>query len=325
MDNSWRIKFDSTLQSSMPSMASSASQEPRNQVQMNSGQYLHQHATQDLSSALHERMHDPVPPNYSNLFSHKSNHSELENSFLALLSGPPSLLQCDFQELSCRKVFNSARSVNINDFGSAIPRVSGALLSENLNNQNTHNGANCSAAPSRLVLSSSSNGVSALHGNLHASDLNLQTSDLVKVVNHHTLPGVDKIKDFANLRGNCYVNSSAKAGNPHSKNTQMSPKIPEESNSSISDQSPSILSGCPRVFCSGTVGYLLLSNTGLLGIVCSCHFFHTSVAKFCKHSGLGDINPGDAVRMESGETIAQWRKLFFEKFGQREHWMVMFL
>ena len=34
-----------------------------------------------------------------------------------------------------------------------------------------------------------------------------------------------------------------------------------------------------------------------------------------QHSGLVDMNPGDAVRMESGETIAQWRKLFFEKFG----------
>lgn len=40
-----------------------------------------------------------------------------------------------------------------------------------------------------------------------------------------------------------------------------------------------------------------------------------ATAVLLQHSGLGDINPGDAVRMESGETIAQWRKLFFEKFG----------
>ncbi|XVF89362.1 hypothetical protein PTKIN_Ptkin19aG0124300 [Pterospermum kingtungense] len=311
---------------------------------MNSGQYLHQHAKQDLSSALHERMHESMPPNYSNLFPQKSNHSELDNSFLALLSGPPSLLQCDFQELSSRKVLNAARSVNVNDFGSAIPRASGALLSENLSNQNMQGGANCYAAPSRLVLSSSSNGVPILHGNLHASDLNLPTSDLVKEVNHHRLPGIEKIKDFANLKGDCYgTSSSAKAGYPHSKDIQMSPKVLEESNFSISDQPSTILSWCPRLFCLGTgecmiyvilvvwltwiwpnifsfqfdgeVGYLLLSNTGLLGVVCSCHFYHTSVAKFCKHSGLGDMNPGDAVRMESGETIAQWRKLFFEKFG----------
>lgn len=34
-----------------------------------------------------------------------------------------------------------------------------------------------------------------------------------------------------------------------------------------------------------------------------------------QHSGLWNVNPGDAVRMESGETIAQWRKLYFQKFG----------
>ncbi|XP_022729706.1 uncharacterized protein LOC111284891 isoform X3 [Durio zibethinus] len=311
MDNSWRIKFDSTLPSSVPSMASSA------QMEMNSGQYFHEHATQDLSPTLHERMPDSMPSNYSNLCSHKSNHSELENSFLALLSGPPSLLQCDFLELSSRKVFNASRSVNINDFGSEIPRTSGALLSENLSNQNTQTGANCSAVTSSLVSSSTSCCVSVLHGSLHASNLNLQTSDLAKVVNCHMLPGTEKVKDFATLKGDCYVTSCAKAGNPHSKNIQMSPKIPEESNSFISDQPSTILSGCPRVFCLGTGGYLLLSNTGLLGIVCSCHFFHTSVSKFCEHSGLCDMNPGDAVRMESGENIAQWRKLYFEKFRIR--------
>lgn len=38
---------------------------------------------------------------------------------------------------------------------------------------------------------------------------------------------------------------------------------------------------------------------------------------FLQHSGLYDVNPGDAVRMDSGETIAQWRKLYFQKFGVR--------
>lgn len=40
MDNPWRIKFDSTLQSSMLSMASSASQEPRDQV-INASIYIY--------------------------------------------------------------------------------------------------------------------------------------------------------------------------------------------------------------------------------------------------------------------------------------------
>ncbi|XP_039018787.1 uncharacterized protein LOC120150137 isoform X1 [Hibiscus syriacus] len=168
-----------------------------------------------------------------------------------------------------------------------------------------------------MGLSSSSSAFSVLHGNFHVSNLNLQTSDLTKVVNHQMPPGTEKVMDFASLKGDWYGTGTAKVGNPHNKNVQISTKICEESNSSISDQPSTILSGCPRVFCLGTGGYLLLSNTGLLGIVCSCHFFHTSVAKFCEHSGLCDMNPGDAVRMESGETIARWRKLSFEKFGIR--------
>ncbi|XP_052886576.1 uncharacterized protein LOC108452097 [Gossypium arboreum] len=317
MDNPWRIKFDSTLQSSMLSMASSASQEPRDQMEMNYGQYFRQHTTQDLSSTLHERVQDPMRPNNSNLFSHKSSQSELANSFLALLSGPPSLLQCDFQELSSRKVFNASRYGNINDFASETPVAYGTLLSENWSKQNTENGGNCSAVPSRLELSSSSSGVSVLPCNFHASNVNIQTSDLAEVVNHHMVPSTEKVMDFATLKGDCYGTGSAKAGNPHSKNIRMSMKIPEELNSSITDQSSTILSGCPRVFCLGTGGYLLLSNTGLLSIVCSCHFFHTSVSKFCEHAGLCDMNPGDAVHMESGGTIARWRKLYFEKFGIR--------
>lgn len=216
-------------------------------MEMNYGQYFRQHATQDLSSTLHERVHDPMRPNDSNLFSHKSSHSELANSFLDLPSGPPSLLQCDFQELSSRKVFNASRYGNINDFASETPRAYGTLLLENQSKQNTENGGNCSAVPSRLELSCSSSGVSVLPSNFHASNVNIQTSDLAEVVNRHMVPGTEKVTDFATLKGDT---GSAKAGNPHSKNIQMSMKISEESNSSISDQSSTILSGCPRVFCS---------------------------------------------------------------------------
>ncbi|OMO90756.1 hypothetical protein COLO4_18904 [Corchorus olitorius] len=205
----------------------------------------------------------------------------------------------------------------MNNFGSEVPQTSGALISANMSSQSTRNGANSSAVPSRSALSSTSNGVSVLHGNVHACNFNLQNSDLAKVVNHHMLPGTEKVKDFPIQKGDCYGANSARAANIYNINVQMPVKIPAESNSSISDQSSTILSGCPRVFCLDTGGYLLLSNTGLLGIVCSCHFSHTSVSKFCEHLGLCDINPGDAVRMESGETIAQWRKLYFEKFGIR--------
>ncbi|MFS7995607.1 hypothetical protein Hanom_Chr12g01119921 [Helianthus anomalus] len=98
------------------------------------------------------------------------------------------------------------------------------------------------------------------------------------------------------------------------------------------------------------VGDLILSNSGLLGVVCSCPGIHMSISKFSEvvfeytsfglimgsyekgyvyknplrfilfascvqHSGLPDVNPGDAVHMDSGETIAQWRKVYLSKFG----------
>ncbi|KAG5225228.1 Histone-lysine N-methyltransferase ATX [Salix suchowensis] len=39
--------------------------------------------------------------------------------------------------------------------------------------------------------------------------------------------------------------------------------------------------------------------------------------QYPRHSGLWNVNPGIAVHMENGETIAQWRKLYFQKFGIR--------
>ncbi|XP_022756318.1 uncharacterized protein LOC111304066 isoform X3 [Durio zibethinus] len=312
-NNSWRIKFDSTLPSSMTSMASSsASPERRNQMEMNSGQYFHQYATQDSSSALHERRHDSLPPNYSNLNSHKSNHSEMENSFLALLSGLPSLLQCDFRELSSQKVSNAARSVNINDFESEIPRTSGALLSENLSNKNTQNEANCSFVPYRLVSSSSSSSVSVLHGSLHASNINLQTLGLAKVVNHHMLPSIEKVKDFATLKGDCCGTSSGKAGIPYRKDIQLSLKIPEESNSSISNQSLPILSRCPHMFCLGTAILPIIH-------VCITHLEWIHAYKLLQ---LLSCNSIQKLLQPLGLKVVF---LIGMCLKQQEHWMVMFL
>ncbi|XP_078443522.1 uncharacterized protein LOC144712962 isoform X2 [Wolffia australiana] len=77
----------------------------------------------------------------------------------------------------------------------------------------------------------------------------------------------------------------------------------------------SFIRGCPRVFCLGKVGELFVSDDGLLGVYCFCHNLRMSVAKFCEHSGLFVVNPGDAVILENGETVAQWRRLFFQNLG----------
>lgn len=61
--------------------------------------------------------------------------------------------------------------------------------------------------------------------------------------------------------------------------------------------------------------------TSFLDINFTCHGEHfmlnDSSVLVLQHSGLYGVNPGDAVCIESGETIAQWQKLYFLKFGVR--------
>ncbi|XP_045822570.1 uncharacterized protein LOC123915468 isoform X5 [Trifolium pratense] len=130
-----------------------------------------------------------------------------------------------------------------------------------------------------------------------------------------TFPGGEKARESFSSRGQFCFTSPASGLNFCSSNMQPTSKKAFE-RFSANYASPS-MNGCPRVFCMGKSGHLLISNTWLLGIVCSCHCCHMSILKFCEHSGLHSVNPGDVVRMESGETIAQWQKLYFLKFGIR--------
>eukprot|EP00250_Pteridium_aquilinum_P012252 c20600_g1_i1 orf=802-6423(+) len=75
----------------------------------------------------------------------------------------------------------------------------------------------------------------------------------------------------------------------------------------------------PRVLCASISGSplggeLTMSEAGLLGVICSCHGSHMSVAKFCEHCGLFGVNPGSSVLMEGGESLAQWRRTFFSQY-----------
>ena len=66
------------------------------------------------------------------------------------------------------------------------------------------------------------------------------------------------------------------------------------------------------MFC--TLCYVLLSCQPHL-IAFGIYSFFDLTAFITQHSGLWNVNPGIAVHMENGETIAQWRKLYFQKFG----------
>ncbi|KAJ1407786.1 Jas TPL-binding domain [Sesbania bispinosa] len=257
-------------------------------------------------------MQGPVHPNFLHSTNHGSGHADAGNSFLALLYGPPSLLQCDFQELSDRKICTSSsnctpasgNSVDSIESGAFITS-GGRLITENLINHNLQGCAYTLADISSRAMVGLNSG-----GNFVLNDIWSSNTD-----SQHTFPGGDKARESFASRGQCHVTSLASNLNVCCSNIQTTSKMALEQCSP--KNATSFVSGCPRVFCMGKCGYLLLSNTGLLGIICSCHCCHMSVLKFCEHSGLHDVNPGDAVYMESGETIAQWRKLYFLKFGIR--------
>ncbi|XP_058002089.1 uncharacterized protein LOC110654006 isoform X2 [Hevea brasiliensis] len=325
MDSSWQVKCGSTFPSSMPAMASSTSQEPRDQMEINSGHSVYSHVGQDWRSQIHGRMLDPAFANISNLSSCSMSNTTVGSSFLALLSGPAALLQFDFQELSNPRLLNTSNklpieigSVTISPAGSQVPQSSGALLSDDGNYQNMQNGVDlCSIVSSRAVANSISGSSSVFQNGLPAENISTHGLDLPKTVVHHADLGNEKIKDFPSLRGEWCSTPIANALKLQSVNNQIPQKLPLEAEYSAYNKSSTSSRGCPRVFCLDRSGDLLLSNTGLLGILCSCHCFHMSVSKFCEHSGLWNLNPGDAVRMDSGETIAQWRRVYFQKFGIR--------
>lgn len=317
-DSSWKVKCSSaTLQQPLMATPSSTTpQEARNQLEVNSGQYFYPHAGHDLRSQGCGRMPDSMVSNIPNLSSYSGN-CDLGNSFLALLSGPASFSTCDFHELPHPKQFSASSRVPSEDtgslfnaFGSRAPLMSSRIPSENLSYQNQRNGAN-------PVVSSkcASTSKSVLQHCLQGANFAMHSSDLAKAAIHYKVSDNEKVKDSSSLRGEWRSTNPANAVKLPDTNCQMPGKLALEPELSVSKNSSALSNQNPRVFCLGKSGELLLSSTGLLGILCSCHCFHMSVSKFCEHSGLWNVNPGIAVHMENGETIAQWRKLYFQKFG----------
>ncbi|PON71299.1 Methyltransferase [Parasponia andersonii] len=305
MENSWQVKCGSTLQSSTPSMASSSSQELPNQTERNGHTFFNPHDPCDSRQRMVQ--HSPFT-NHSTLSSHKSGQVNLGNSFLALLSGPPSLLHNDFRELPNSKPMSESNIVLVNTVGSGISSTTRELPLEYPIDQNMQLGTEfCSSISTRVVEGSNCSSNSVSHG------LQGQGPETI----HCMVPASEKSKGSSAVSGEWHSTVASNAGRVSSTKVQTSQMKSLEANSSFSNQSFSFLSDCPRVICLRTGGYLLISNTGLLGIVCSCHYIHTSVLKFCEHSGICGINPGYAVRMDNGKTIAQWRKLYFQKFGIR--------
>ncbi|GMH10850.1 hypothetical protein Nepgr_012691 [Nepenthes gracilis] len=246
----------------------------------------------------------------SNLHSNLSGHSEIGNSFLALLSGPPSTLQ-EIQQLSNINISDVCKyAVNFDSLTGRTSSLGASIwpVSQETGNQNPRIGVD--TLPDfrlRCVTSANRSSSISLHDGLEAD------RELIKFAGY----GTEDVRNVSALNEGCLGSwSSARDKMYHDTNNCVSWKTPEAA-SFVPYEASLVMSVSPRVFCIGICGDLLLSKTGFLGIVCSCHGVPMSVSKFCEHSGLSNVNPGEAVRMDSGETIAQWRKLYLLKLGIR--------
>ena len=204
---------------------------------------------------------EPLFSNTLNLGSYRSGHAELGNSFLALLSGPPSLLQCDLQQLmnpkpicTSNKLPVYSSSVTVSTAGSGVPHAPTGSLSENLGYQKPRSGMDfCPIVSSTTAVSTNCSSTSVLHDALQAANLNLQSADLAKATIHHMVPRNEKVREFSSLKGGWPVNTgSANFGKLHGTNIHASQKRPSEASSSLCDHQATFTSGCPRVFCFGT-------------------------------------------------------------------------
>ena len=242
-------------------------------MEINAGRYFPTIAHEQRPAAL-GMIQEPIFPNTLNLGSYRPGHAELGNSFLALLSGPPSLLQCDLQQLANPKPISSTNklpvcssSVMFSSAGCGVPHASTGSLSENLGYQKPRNSMDlCPVVSSTTTVSTNCNSTSVLHGALHTANLNFQSSDLAKAVIHHSIPANEKVRDFSSLNGGWPVNAgSANFGKLYGTNIHASQKRPSEASSSNCNHQATFTNRCPRVFCLGTSECM---NTSI-PIVCS--------------------------------------------------------
>ncbi|KAK2973338.1 LOW QUALITY PROTEIN: hypothetical protein RJ640_015093 [Escallonia rubra] len=263
---------------------------------------------------------EPTFPCTSNISSYNPSHAELGSSFLSLLSGPPSVLQFDLERSSYPRPYISTNNSPIS-CSSAIVSAAGhevscaptRLLSPNPDKGNLDIGFHHRPVVSSKAVENQFCGTaSCLHDFRQARNINFQ------IPIHQSFSDNDYVNRLHSRKGEWLAGPSpAQVVKHHRMNIQTTNKVVLETNSSGPRKLSPFTSGSPRVYCLGASGDLLLSNTGLLGVVCSCHSLHMSISKFSEHSGLRDVNPGIGIHMDSGETIAQWRKVYFHKFGIR--------
>ncbi|KAF9614542.1 hypothetical protein IFM89_019205 [Coptis chinensis] len=265
--------------SSIPS-SSSQQQGSRNQMEMTASSFIYPYGRHVFSSMDSGIVREPVDFKTSNLRSCESGKSELGSSFFSLLSRPSSQLQSGTQPMPSSA--SSMASAKLPMQNSNVSPV-GFPSPQQGNHQIGTGSDHYLGVPSRAASTTIFNRSPDLQGSYQMANL-IRSSETDQTVG---------------------------------RNIQASSNEPICTISAASDQASTFTKGRVLVFCLATNGELLLNNIGLLGVVCLCHGLQMSVSKFCEHSGSCIVNPGDAVRLKSGETIAQWRRIYFPKYGIR--------
>lgn len=306
MENSW--SWQTQCGSLCPSSSLSQDPPPPHNLILDGSFHLDSSVRAKPTSTIHTLAPAAVNAWTSNSSSCRLDQNELGSSFLSLLSVPP------------RNIRNEVPIHRSNAGGSApgiaISHISSGLLAQNRDSQSAEAVMNLGLVVSPMDRVSENRGVNDVFQGNYPS---LQKLELPTAGIHRTLYHNENQKDSPSLNVS-YVNdaTSCNVWKTNASDTLgVSHKVPSSVDSSVSCLTSNLLSGCPKVFCLGLSGHLLLSNTGLLGVLCSCHGLHMSIAKFSEHSGLSSSNPGDAVHFDGGETVSQWCRSYFHKFGIR--------
>lgn len=250
-------------------------------MEINTGRYFPTIVHEQRSAAL-GMIQEPLFSNTLNFGSYRTSNAELGNSFLALLSGPSSLLQCDLAQFPNPKTVSTSNKLPVysscdmvSNAGSGVPYARTGSLSENLCYQKPRNGMDlCPIVSSTTAVSTNSSSIALLHDALKAENLNVQSSDLAETLIHHIVPGNEKVWDFSSLKGGWPVNTgSANFGKLHGTDVRASQKRPSEGSVSLCNHQATLTSGCPRVFCLGTSECIFISILIVSGI-CIFHSDH---------------------------------------------------
>lgn len=216
-------------------------------IEVNSSYCLYPRVSHGLRPKFVGGMQDPYYPRFSCVTNHAASHADAENSFLALLSGPPSLLQCEFHELSDSKPCTSSANflaaggnfvVDSVGSGTFLTTTKGLLTEKFSNHKMQIKGDAFPAITSRAMIGLSS-GVNYVFPDSQRADTSVQPS----------VPCIEKAREPISSKSQCCGTTPASNLNICSSDIQAMPNVALEGSSSKT--ATPFMSGCPRVFCVG--------------------------------------------------------------------------